>query len=301
MIHVHAEAVKNINTAAAEINNQIRCSIFRGAVENRPFVFRKDTNEDFMHDPGEPLFPLFYRNHSLCGPVLPVSLYLGSRRCFLLWNRRTSPSEQQTRRAGRIFTSAGYKKQSDCSGSLCILVFLTVEALIFTGMFHHPSENLDYLVVLGAQVNGTKLSNSLRLRVERAGEYLEENPETKAVLSGGKGTGEDITEAEAMYRYLEKKGISPERLLKEEHSTNTSENLKFSLEIIDKKEDNRGKEASIGVVTNNFHVYRGVSLGKKLGCRHVEGIPAKSNAFLQVNYLVREFFGVLKDKAVGNM
>lgn len=185
--------------------------------------------------------------------------------------------------------------------ALCILVFLTVEALIFMGMFHHPSENLDYLVVLGAQVNGTKLSNSLRLRVERAGEYLEENPETKAVLSGGKGTGEDITEAEAMYRYLEKKGISPERLLKEEHSTNTSENLKFSLEIIDKKEDNRGKEASIGVVTNNFHVYRGVSLGKKLGCRHVEGIPAKSNAFLQVNYLVREFFGVLKDKAVGNM
>ena len=67
--------------------------------------------------------------------------------------------------------------------------------------------------------------------MERAGEYLEENPETKAVLSGGKGTGEDITEAEAMYRYLEKKGISPERLLKEEHSTNTSENLKFSLEI----------------------------------------------------------------------
>ena len=280
MIHVHAEAVKNINTAAAEINNQIRCSIFRGAVENRPFVFRKDTNEDFMHDPGEPLFPLFYRNHSLCGPVLPVSLYLGSRRCFL---------------------PPVIKNSLIVLAALCILVFLTVEALIFTGMFHHPSENLDYLVVLGAQVNGTKLSNSLRLRVERAGEYLEENPETKAVLSGGKGTGEDITEAEAMYRYLEKKGISPERLLKEEHSTNTSENLKFSLEIIDKKEDNRGKEASIGVVTNNFHVYRGVSLGKKLGCRHVEGIPAKSNAFLQVNYLVREFFGVLKDKAVGNM
>ena len=95
-------------------------------------------------------------------------------------------------------------------------------------MFHHPSENLDYLVVLGAQVNGTKLSNSLRLRVERAGEYLEENPETKAVLSGGKGTGEDITEAEAMYRYLEKKGISPERLSERgAFPQNTSENLKF--------------------------------------------------------------------------
>jgi len=184
---------------------------------------------------------------------------------------------------------------------LCVLVFVAVEALIFTGMFHKPSKDLDYIIVLGAQVNGTKLSNSLRLRVERAGEYLEENPEACAVLSGGKGTGEDITEAEAMYRYLVKKGVSPDRLLKEEHSTNTSENLKFSLKIIDTEEDGKGKEASIGVVTNNFHVYRGVALGKKLGCSHIEGIPSKSNTFLQVNYLVREFFGVVKDKAAGNM
>ena len=153
---------------------------------------------------------------------------------------------------------------------LCVLVFVAVEALIFTGMFHKPSKDLDYIIVLGAQVNGTKLSNSLRLRVERAGEYLEENPEACAVLSGGKGTGEDITEAEAMYRYLVKKGVSPDRLLKEEHSTNTSENLKFSLKIIDTEEDGKGKEASIGVVTNNFHVYRGVALGKKLGCSHIE-------------------------------
>ncbi len=159
--------------------------------------------------------------------------------------------------------------------ALCILVFLTVEALIFTGMFHHPSENLDYLVVLGAQVNGTKLSNSLRLRVERAGEYLEENPETKAVLSGGKGTGEDITEAEAMYRYMEKKGISPERLLKEEHSTNTSENLKFSLEIIDKKEDNRGKEASIGVVYQQFSCVQRCQPWEKAGMQACGRNPGK--------------------------
>ena len=143
-------------------------------------------------------------------------------------------------------------------------------------------------------MNGTKLSNSLRLRVERAGEYLEENPEACAVLSGGKGTGEDITEAEAMYRYLVKKGVSPDRLLKEEHSTNTSENLKFSLKIIDTEEDGKGKEASIGVVTNKFScVTRGCGPGgKKLGMlSYRRKSPPKSNTFLQVNYLVREFFG----------
>ena len=64
---------------------------------------------------------------------------------------------------------------------------------------------------------------------------------------------------------MRKKGISSKRLLKEERSTNTSENLKFSLEIIDTKEDEKGIEASIGVVTNNFHVYRGVAWGKNWG------------------------------------
>lgn len=201
----------------------------------------------------------------------------------------------------RFIFPVGIKNGLVVLAALCVLIFVSVEAMIFTGMFHQPNKDLDYIIVLGAQVNGTKLSNSLKLRVERAREYLEENPETCAVLSGGKGTGEDITEAEAMFRYLEKKGISAQRLLKEELSTNTSENLKFSLEIIDEKEDNKGKEASIGVVTNNFHVFRGVALGKKLGCAHIEGIPSKSNRFLQVNYLLREFFGVLKDKAAGNM
>lgn len=183
----------------------------------------------------------------------------------------------------------------------CLLLFVVVEGVIFSGMFHEPSKNLDYIVVLGAQVNGTKLSQSLHLRVERARKYLEENPGTDAILSGGKGSGEDITEAEAMCRYLEEKGIDKARLLKEGKSTNTSENLKYSLEIINGRENGKGKQASIGVVTNNFHVYRGVSLGKKLGCTAIEGVPAKSSPFLQINYLVREFFGVVKDKAIGNM
>lgn len=182
-----------------------------------------------------------------------------------------------------------------------LLLFFIVEGSIISGMLHKPSKNLDYIIVLGAQVNGDKLSNSLKLRLEKAKEYIEENPGTVAILSGGQGKGENLSEAEAMYRYLEKQGIEKERMIMEDTSTNTNENLRNSLAILDKLEDGKGKQASIGVVTNGFHVYRGVSIGKKQGCTGIEGIPAKSNAFLQLNYLVREFFGVLKDKAVGNM
>ena len=55
-------------------------------------------------------------------------------------------------------------------------------------------ENLDYLIVLGAHVNGTRLSRALRFRVEKAEEYLRENPRTLAVLSGGRGVDEKISE-----------------------------------------------------------------------------------------------------------
>ncbi|EJW92927.1 protein containing DUF218, partial [gut metagenome] len=98
-------------------------------------------------------------------------------------------------------------------------------------------------------------------------QYLNENPETKAVLSGGKGEGEQISEAEAMYGYLREHGIAGERLLLEDRSTNTKENLSFSLKLID------DPDASVGVVTNHYHVFRGVAIGKKCGCRKSTAFP----------------------------
>ena len=129
--------------------------------------------------------------------------------------------------------------------------------------------DLDYIIVLGAHVNGTKLTLALLERVRRALLYLEENPGTKAVLSGGRGDGERISEAEAMYRYLTEHGVSPERLIKEERSTNTKENLDFSLRLIG------STDYSIGIVTNNFHVFRGVAIGKKCGCQKIYPLPSR--------------------------
>lgn len=82
-------------------------------------------------------------------------------------------------------------------------------------------KNLDYIIVLGAHVDGTRMTLALLERARRALLYLEENPGTKAVLSGGKGDGENISEAEAMYRYLTCHGIDGDRLIREEESTST--------------------------------------------------------------------------------
>ena len=155
-------------------------------------------------------------------------------------------------------------------------------------------QNLEYIIVLGAHVQGTRLTLALLERTRRALQYLEENPETKAVLSGGQGEGEDISEAQAMCNYLVEHGIDRERLILEGRSTSTTENLKFSLEII-------GLDHSLGVVTNNFHVFRGTAIGKKCGCKEIYPIPSRYRSWRLLIYIPREILAIIKDKIMGNL
>ena len=153
---------------------------------------------------------------------------------------------------------------------------------------------LEYIIVLGAHVEGTRLTLALLERTRRALKYLQENPETKAVLSGGKGTGEAITEAQAMYHYLTEHGIKGERLILEERSTSTAENLKFSLDLI-------GLDHSVGVVTNHFHVFRGTAIGRKCGCREIYPIPSRYRSWRLLIYIPREILAIIKDKIIGHL
>lgn len=182
--------------------------------------------------------------------------------------------------------------------SICVVFFAVVEGLIVSGMSSGQQDNLDYVIVLGAQVRGTRITNSLRKRLETAKEYLEENPDTVAVVSGGQGEGEDLSEAQCMYDYLIENGINPERIIMEDKSTSTEENIEFSMNIIEG--DFEGEEPSIGVVTNNFHVYRAVKICEKKGYE-VSGIPAESDHILFVNYMVREFFAIVQYKITGRL
>lgn len=174
-------------------------------------------------------------------------------------------------------------------------LFLVLEGAIIYHSTRRADPGVDYLIVLGAQVRGTTVSKSLKRRLDTASDYLLENKETRVIVSGGQGSGEDISEAEAMYRYLVTKGIAADRILKEDQSTNTEENIRYSRKLMD------SETATVAVVTNGFHVFRSTGIAKKQGLVQIQGLAAPSDPILTVNYYIREAVGVLKDFVIGNL
>lgn len=179
---------------------------------------------------------------------------------------------------------------------------LVLSARIMGASAAVPPAKLDYLIVLGAQVREDwEPSVSLRYRLERARGYLLENPDTCCVVSGGQGPNEPCTEAEAMASWLERNGIAPERIIREDRSTNTVENIRYSRDAIEREDPGAAATARIGIVTNDFHLYRATGLALKQGLRGAVGVPAASNPFYLPNNVLRECFGVVKDLLAGNM
>ncbi len=178
--------------------------------------------------------------------------------------------------------------------------FLIVQLLIINGMTHKVEEIPEYVIVLGAQVKKRVPSKALSLRLKKAAEFLKEHKEVRAILSGGQGDGEEISEAACMYQYLLDAGIEDERLYLEDMSTTTKENLQLSAAVIKRSRKLRkmetvdGKECCVGLISNNFHIYRAIRLAKKLGYKDVHGIPAASDWKLQIHYMVREYFAIIK-------
>lgn len=176
-----------------------------------------------------------------------------------------------------------------------VLLFVIVEGCIISACRAKGEANLDYLIVLGAQVKEKGPSAALKFRLDVAYDYLVENEATVCIVSGGQGANEPFSEAQGMRDYLVEKGISAERIIMEDKSTDTSENITFSARFLDMEND------SVGIVTNNFHVFRGVHLAKHLGIQNVCGIAAPSDIYFQLNNMIREFFGIMKDLVCGNL
>ena len=173
---------------------------------------------------------------------------------------------------------------------LGMLVFLTTGACILQEGSDIPEEDLPYIVVLGAQVRDSGPSASLQERIDAAYEYLTEHPETVAIVSGGQGDDEPITEAQCMYECLITMGIDPERIIKEEQATSTWGNLNYSLDIIEEKTGFRPD--SIGVVSSEYHLFRTGQQAREFGLEII-GIPAKTGSFDRwLHYFVREIAGV---------
>lgn len=235
------------------------------------------------------------------------------------------------------------------SGSGCALIWRDAAAT--------PPGDLDYLVVLGASLNvDGSPKETLRFRLDAAADYLAANPRTRCVLSGGQGPDEPRTEASAMAAYLQARGVDEDRLVLEERSTTTAENLRFSRAAIARDALTAEKDGgaatgnvtnglsatgdatdgiaadgiaadgnvtaiaprdapdpsatetdevlariTVGVVTNDFHVFRAVRLARGQGFSRVWGVSAPTNPLYQPQATLRECAAVLKDALVGNL
>ena len=166
-------------------------------------------------------------------------------------------------------------------------LFLGIEGCIVSRMNAQGAPALDYVIVLGAQVRETGPSAVLKYRLDRAVQYLEENPETICILSGGQGANEPFPEAEGMADYLRAQGIPESRLLLETESKTTAENMTYSARLLP-------EGASVGILTNDFHMFRALQIAHGAGIRDACGIAADSSRFYLANNLLREFFAELK-------
>jgi len=174
-------------------------------------------------------------------------------------------------------------------GLVLTVCFLT-EAVIIRASLGSPEQACQYMVVLGAKVNGTEPSISLSDRINAAYDYLTENPGVIAILSGGQGEDEGISEAQCMFRKLTAMGIDEDRLWLEDKSTSTWENLQNSLDLIAYKTGTRPD--TIGLLSSEYHLFRASLFAKDCGVETI-GIPAKTSWFtLRLNYFTREVAGV---------
>lgn len=179
-------------------------------------------------------------------------------------------------------------------------MFLSTIACAFLSTRYLPPYDRDYIIILGCGINrdGT-LTPLLKGRVDSAIRFASDQAEKNGkqavfVPSGGQGADEVISESEAMTRYLQSQNIPPERILKEDKSTNTFENMQFSRNVI---EEDCGDitQKKIAFATTNYHVLRGYILSKKNGY-DAKGISAKTKMYFYPNAFLREFIGLLADQ-----
>lgn len=179
--------------------------------------------------------------------------------------------------------------------SVVSVLIISVLAIVIVSGASVPDKGADYVIVLGAKVRGDVPSHNLVTRLRKACQYLEENKNTKVIVSGGKGPGENITEAEAMKRYLINKGIKEERIIMEDKSVNTDENIKFSKELIS------DKDSKAVIVTNNFHVYRSMKIAQKQGLNNIKGLGSSIRWYTVPNLYLREAIAVIKYYVCGQI
>ena len=191
----------------------------------------------------------------------------------------------------RITTLKNFKV---CKIAFVLLICVEIALVSFIAIYGF-SDNVDYsedaVIVLGAGIRGDKVTLPLKMRLDKAIEYHHKNPDALIVVTGGQGLQETVTEAYAMEKYLVQNGVDKNKILKEEKATSTFENMKYSKEILDNYFSN---DYSVAIITNNFHVFRGVSTAKNTGFENVTHMHAGLQWYNLMPCFLRESLAVIK-------
>lgn len=198
-----------------------------------------------------------------------------------------------------LLRSYNYSYKNSLVGKLIslgiIVSFLSciiMEGCILTGAYINDTQDLDYILILGAGIIDDRPSLELKYRLDKAINFIEKDSSIKKViLCGGIGRGKEFSEAYVMEKYLLSHGLNKDILIKEEQSTSTYENIKYAkeaIEIIDSRDN-----IKIAISSNDFHLFRAKHIAKNLGFK-ATGLPSKTPLYIIPNHHVREYFAIVK-------
>ena len=163
-----------------------------------------------------------------------------------------------------------------------LAILAGLECLVISGMNATAPPGMDYLVVLGASVYADGPSPALTRRVNAVANCLDQHPDAVIIASGGQGDNEPVSEARCIRDELVRRGVDPVRIVMEDKSTNTWENMVYSKALMDRS------DAAVAVVTNNYHVWRSLRLARRAGLTNVHGIAAEYTGPTLLHFMVRE-------------
>jgi len=147
---------------------------------------------------------------------------------------------------------------------------------------HNKNTDADVLIILGSKIYSNTPTLMLVSRLDAAVEYVKTCSDIPIIVSGGQGTDEKVSEAEAMFRYLVASGVDENRIWKEDASVNTRENISFSIKLMKYK----GLDVAnlkVAVLSNEFHLFRTGIIAKKAGLEIIP-VAAKTPGLLRRIY-----------------
>lgn len=197
----------------------------------------------------------------------------------------------------KLNEESGYKKFRTASKVfetlllIIVISFVFIEGCIAFGATVNHNKKPDYIVVLGCGLSGKNMLLPMYQRAQTALAYIKKNTDVKIVVSGGQGSGESISEAEAYKTYFVNNGVKADNIIEENKSTTTMQNMRYTADIL-RKTDGR-KNLRVAVITSNYHVFRAKFLARRCGF-NAEGVAAPVTELLLPNFSIREYFGIIK-------